>query len=144
MAITFELAKATPNCLEYLATQDGNAGVTATLTVALLQGDAVAGALKNLLDNPTLASKGVAIGALTQTDARRALQGDASTDADQDLSDIPHCYVTITIRGVAAAGAWAADGNVPGSQDGYQLIVQSPSDVSVAYVKIEFQHTLVR
>lgn len=144
MAVTFLLAKATPNCLEYEVDQDGNAGTTADLLADVLKADAIAGPLKDLLDNPTLASKGNPIGGLTIADANRAMLGNASGDADKDLTNIPHCFVTLTRISGSAADVLRVTGGLPGGADAYQLLFTAGAAVSVWLAKIEFQHTLTR
>lgn len=140
MAVTAALAKATPNCLEYLVTHDGAGGDALVLDNATLLGDALAGPLRELLTevfNPN-----------SQAIARARMLGDASGLADQDLTNIPHCYCYFTPRSHAAAAASScvvdADTDAVDATN-FELNLQMTTGIAAtALLKIEFQHTLDR
>jgi len=134
MAITATLGRSTPNTLLYILSHDGLAGDALTITNATLLGDAVAGPLREMLQQP-------AANVLTAT---RFLGGsDPLNVADYQNPGVGYADVLVTkTNDAGAAGfAWTATAGSDGAN--MELDVGQLAE-STAKLMIEFKHSIER
>ncbi len=151
MAITFALVEATTNRLRYLATQDGQAGVSANipndgggtpdLLTDILSAAPNAGPLHRIINARNVAFPPLTGGALTQVEARALLLSDDPASSVLTNDNIGRCVVTITPR--TGVQVWGVDADIDGQGDPILTVVSTITGASAAtaYVDLHFRTT---
>ncbi len=144
MGVTFVLVENTSYRLRYLATSDSEGG-TGTIPN---DGGASPDLLTDLANDPSGPLRAivrarldgigiVAAGALSQGQARAALNSDNSTNIGNDY--VPRAILRVIPR--SGVGTWSVDANVDGQGDPVVAVISSAA-VGTAYVDIHARHSI--
>ncbi len=148
MAVTFALVENTPYRLRYLATSDTQGGIQGGTGTIPNDGGATPDLLTDLANDPSGPLRAivrarldgigtVAAGALTQAQARAALNSDGTVSIGNDL--VPRAILRVISR--SGSAVWAIDANVDGQGDPVVDVIATAA-VGTAYVDIFARHSI--